>query len=60
MRKWLNMGSYESDYSADPDDDEDDSESGSDNEEWGRQSRFADNRGDEDETPAESTEFLPK
>jgi len=32
MRKWLNMGSYESDYSADPDDDEDDSESGSDNE----------------------------
>jgi len=31
MRKWLNMGSYESDYSADPDDD-DDSESGSDNE----------------------------
>ena len=32
MRKWLNMGSYESDYSADPVDDDDDSESGSDNE----------------------------
>lgn len=24
MRKWLNMGSNESDYSADPDDDDDD------------------------------------
>lgn len=32
MRKWLNMGSYESDYSADPDDDDEDSESASDNE----------------------------
>ncbi|KAL2334971.1 hypothetical protein Fmac_016184 [Flemingia macrophylla] len=60
MRKWLNMGSYESDYSADPDDDGDDSESGSDNEEWRRQSRFADNRGDEDEGPSETKEFLPK
>ncbi|XP_020220348.1 type IV inositol polyphosphate 5-phosphatase 3 isoform X2 [Cajanus cajan] len=60
MRKWLNMGSYESDYSADPDDDDDDSESGSDNEEWGRQSRFANNRRDEDEAPSESKEFLPK
>ncbi|BAU01967.1 hypothetical protein VIGAN_11135800 [Vigna angularis var. angularis] len=60
MRKWLNMGSYESDYSADPDDDDEDSESASDNEEWGGQSRFADNRGYDDETPSESTEFLPK
>ncbi|XP_061345145.1 type IV inositol polyphosphate 5-phosphatase 3 isoform X2 [Gastrolobium bilobum] len=33
MRKWLNMGSKESDYSADPDDD-DDPESDSDNEEF--------------------------
>ncbi|KHN00731.1 Type I inositol-1,4,5-trisphosphate 5-phosphatase 1 [Glycine soja] len=56
MRKWLNMGSYESDYSADPVDDDDDSESGSDNEEWGRRSRFA----NEDEASSESTEFLPK
>jgi len=32
MRKWLNMGSYDSDYSADPDEDDDDSESASDNE----------------------------
>lgn len=31
MRKWLNMGTNESDYSADPDDDED-LESDSDNE----------------------------
>ncbi|KAH1260584.1 Type IV inositol polyphosphate 5-phosphatase 3 [Glycine soja] len=60
MRKWLNMGSYESDYSADPVDDDDDSESGSDNEEWGRRSRFADNRCNEDEASSESTEFLPK
>ncbi|TKY46082.1 Type IV inositol polyphosphate 5-phosphatase 3 [Spatholobus suberectus] len=58
MRKWLNMGSYESDYSADPDDD--DPQSDSDNEELGRSSRFADNRGDEDEVPSELKEFLPK
>ncbi|KAL2966930.1 hypothetical protein AAZX31_16G145600 [Glycine max] len=58
MRKWFNMGSYESDYSADPVDD--DSESGSDNEERGRQSQFADNRCNEDEASSESTEFLPK
>ncbi|XP_027358254.1 type IV inositol polyphosphate 5-phosphatase 3-like isoform X2 [Abrus precatorius] len=56
MRKWLNMGSYESDYSADPDDD--DPESGSDNEEWERQSRFVDDRGDE--ATDESKEFLPR
>ncbi|XP_027924822.1 type IV inositol polyphosphate 5-phosphatase 3-like isoform X2 [Vigna unguiculata] len=60
MRKWLNMGSYDSDYSADPDEDDDDSESASDNEEWGRQSRFADNSGYDDETPSESTDFLPR
>ncbi|KAG4380370.1 hypothetical protein JHK82_045226 [Glycine max] len=58
MRKWFNMGSYESDYSADPVDD--DSESGSDNEERGRQSQFADNRCNEDEASSESSEFLPK
>ncbi|KAG4952359.1 hypothetical protein JHK85_046226 [Glycine max] len=57
MRKWFNMGSYESDYSADPVDD--DSESGSDNEERGRQSQFADNRCNEDEASSESSGKLP-
>ncbi|KAK7315315.1 hypothetical protein VNO77_33855 [Canavalia gladiata] len=58
LRKWLNMGSYESDYSADPDDDEDDPESDSENEEWGTPSRFADER--VDEATLESKEFLPR
>ncbi|KAE9621089.1 putative inositol-polyphosphate 5-phosphatase [Lupinus albus] len=57
MHKWLNMGTNESDYSADPHDD-DDPESGSDNEEWGGQSQFMDNRGNE--APLESNEFLPR
>ncbi|TKY51457.1 Type IV inositol polyphosphate 5-phosphatase 3 [Spatholobus suberectus] len=56
MRKWLNMGSNEPDYSADPDDD--DPESGSDNEEWGKQTRFGDSRGEQ--APIESNEFLPR
>ncbi|XP_020231653.1 type IV inositol polyphosphate 5-phosphatase 3 [Cajanus cajan] len=59
MRKWLNMGSNEPDYSADPDDDnEDDPESDSDNEEWGKPSRFGDSRGEQ--APIESNEFLPR
>ncbi|XP_061368324.1 type IV inositol polyphosphate 5-phosphatase 3-like [Gastrolobium bilobum] len=61
LRKLLNMGSNDSDYSADPDDDDDDEGdpiSDSDNEEWPRQSRFMDNRGDE--APSESNEFLPR
>ncbi|KAF7812460.1 type IV inositol polyphosphate 5-phosphatase 3-like isoform X1 [Senna tora] len=47
VRKWLNMGSNESDYSADRDDDEDDPDSDSDNGEWGREARFREKRGDE-------------
>ncbi|XP_057445907.1 type IV inositol polyphosphate 5-phosphatase 3-like isoform X2 [Lotus japonicus] len=57
MRKWLNMRTNESDYSADPEDDDDD-ESDSDNEEWGRQSRFMVNRGGE--APLESNDFVPR
>lgn len=56
MRKWLNM--TESDYSADPDEDDPDS-SDTDNEEWGRQSRFADIKEEEEEQP-ESNEYLPR
>ncbi|XP_019413066.1 PREDICTED: type IV inositol polyphosphate 5-phosphatase 3-like isoform X2 [Lupinus angustifolius] len=59
MDKWLNMGTNQSDYSADPDDDDDDDcydpESGS---EWGGQSQFMDNR--RNEAPLESNEFLPR
>ncbi|KAA8546608.1 hypothetical protein F0562_002653 [Nyssa sinensis] len=48
MRKWFNISSEESDYSADTDDDDIDSES--DTEEtcqWRRESRFKNNKGDE-------------
>ncbi|KAK7391208.1 hypothetical protein VNO78_19620 [Psophocarpus tetragonolobus] len=59
MRKWLNMGSNEPDYSADPhDDNEDDPDSDSDNEEWGKQTRFGDSRGEQ--PPIDSNEFLPR
>ncbi|XP_019439378.1 PREDICTED: type IV inositol polyphosphate 5-phosphatase 3-like isoform X1 [Lupinus angustifolius] len=65
LRKWLNMGSNESDYSADPVDDDDDGDdfdydpgSGSDNEEWGGQSRFMNNRGNE--APLEPNEYTPR
>ncbi|XP_068490412.1 type IV inositol polyphosphate 5-phosphatase 3 isoform X2 [Phaseolus vulgaris] len=59
MRKWLNMGSNEPDYRADPDDDnEDDPQSESDDEGWGKQTRFGDSRGEE--APIESNEFLPR
>lgn len=60
MRKWLNLGRNESDYSADPDDDdtEDDPESDSDIEECGRQLRFEDIK--EDEALDESNDFLPR
>ncbi|KAK7279784.1 hypothetical protein RJT34_24841 [Clitoria ternatea] len=57
MRKWLNMSNNEPDYSADPDDDEGDPESDSDNEEWGRQSRFEDKG---EQTITESYECFPK
>ncbi|KAJ1424964.1 Inositol polyphosphate-related phosphatase [Sesbania bispinosa] len=49
------MGNNESDYSADPDDNEDDLESESDNEEWGRQSRFRDSKDDEAPTEPNGT-----
>ncbi|KAL5195345.1 Type IV inositol polyphosphate 5-phosphatase 3 [Glycine soja] len=59
MRKWLNMASNEPDYTADPDDDnEEDPESDSDNEEWGKRTRFGDSR--EELAPIESNEFLPR
>ncbi|KEH26039.1 type IV inositol polyphosphate 5-phosphatase 3 isoform X3 [Medicago truncatula] len=62
MRKWLNIGSNESDYSADPEDDdefdEDDDEDDDEHEVWGRKSRFMDNRGFE--APSESNDFVPK
>lgn len=62
MRKWLNIGSNESDYSADPEDDdefdEDDDEYDDEHEVWGRKSRFMDNRGFE--APSESNDFVPK
>ncbi|XP_028763921.1 type IV inositol polyphosphate 5-phosphatase 3 isoform X2 [Neltuma alba] len=62
VRKWLNIESNESDYSADPDDDdddddEDDPDNDSGNEELGRQSRFWGNRSHE--APLESNEYLP-
>lgn len=62
MRKWLNIGSNESDYSADPEDDdefdEDDDEYDDEHEVWGRKSRFMDNRGFD--APSESNDFVPK
>ncbi|BAT94351.1 hypothetical protein VIGAN_08094800 [Vigna angularis var. angularis] len=59
MRKWFNMSSNEPDYSADPDDDnEDDPETDSDNEGWGKQTRFWDSR--EEQAPTETNEFLPR
>ncbi|MED6132653.1 Type I inositol 1,4,5-trisphosphate 5-phosphatase [Stylosanthes scabra] len=70
LRKWLNMGTNESDYSADPeeeddDDDDDDDfddedaiEIDSDNEELARQPWFMDNRGGKG--PSESNEYLPR
>lgn len=62
MRKWLNIGSNESDYSADPEDDdefdEDDDDYDDEHEVWGRKSRFMDNRGFE--APPESNDFVPR
>ncbi|CAL0328549.1 unnamed protein product [Lupinus luteus] len=63
MHKWLNLGTNQSDYSADPDDDDNDDdfydpESGSYNEEWGGQSQFMDKRGNE--APLEQNDFLPR
>ncbi|KAL1357783.1 hypothetical protein HN51_009653 [Arachis hypogaea] len=67
LRKWLNMGTNESDYSADPEDDDDDDydfddedaiEIDSDNEELARQSWFMGNRGDK--AHPESKEYLPR
>ncbi|KAK4253060.1 hypothetical protein QN277_010885 [Acacia crassicarpa] len=55
VRKWLNIESNESDYSADPDDDHLDNDS--DNEELGRQSRFWTDRSNE--APLDSNEYLP-
>ncbi|XP_004489919.1 type IV inositol polyphosphate 5-phosphatase 3-like isoform X2 [Cicer arietinum] len=60
MRKWLNIGTNESDYSADPEDEDDvdnDDDDDSENEEWGRKSRFMDRRGGE--APSESNELVP-
>ncbi|WJX66299.1 Type I inositol 1,4,5-trisphosphate 5-phosphatase, variant 2 [Trifolium repens] len=62
MRKWLNIRSNESDYSADPEDDDDDDDYDEDddeeNEECGRQSRFMDSRGVE--APSELNDFVPR
>ncbi|KAF7820329.1 Type IV inositol polyphosphate 5-phosphatase 3 [Senna tora] len=60
LQKWLHMRNKVSNYSADTDEEDDDDLDGdeSDNEEWGRQSRFRDTRGDED--PPESNEYLPR
>ncbi|XP_054785557.1 type IV inositol polyphosphate 5-phosphatase 3 isoform X2 [Prosopis cineraria] len=58
VRKWLNIESNESDYSADPDDDdEDDPDNDSDNEGLGRQSRFWAQISNE--APHESNEYVP-
>ncbi|KAI4352774.1 hypothetical protein L6164_006994 [Bauhinia variegata] len=57
MRKWLNISSRESDYSADPDD-EDDPDTDSDNEEWGWPSRFRENK--VDEAQPEPNDYLPR
>ncbi|CAL0316053.1 unnamed protein product [Lupinus luteus] len=57
MRKWLNIGNNQSDYTADPDDDDNDPETDSDNEET---RHFKENEGDEDEDTAESNDLLPR
>ncbi|KAI9098377.1 hypothetical protein K1719_025002 [Acacia pycnantha] len=58
VRKWLNIESNESDYSADPDEDDvDHPDNDSDDEELGRHSRFWTNRSNE--APLDSNEYLP-
>ncbi|KAE9611369.1 putative inositol-polyphosphate 5-phosphatase [Lupinus albus] len=57
MRKWLNIGNNESDYTADPDDDDNDPETDSDNEET---PRFKENEAGEEEDTAESNDLLPR
>ncbi|KAJ9166854.1 hypothetical protein P3X46_021550 [Hevea brasiliensis] len=50
MRKWLNISARESDYSADTDSDDGDKDSASNTEEfceWGRESRFRGNGGED-------------
>ncbi|GAU26810.1 hypothetical protein TSUD_289150 [Trifolium subterraneum] len=62
VRKWLNIRSNESDYSADPEEEEDDDDYDEDddeeNEELGRQSRFMDYRGVD--APSELNDFVPR
>ncbi|KAI5444108.1 type IV inositol polyphosphate 5-phosphatase 3 isoform X4 [Lathyrus oleraceus] len=65
MRKWLNIGSSQSDYSADPEDEDDDADYDQDdpqnylqNEVWGRQSPFMDGTGVD--APPESNDFVPR
>ncbi|XP_057974515.1 type IV inositol polyphosphate 5-phosphatase 3 isoform X3 [Malania oleifera] len=60
LRKWLNISAKDSDFSADTED-EDDCDTGSDTEEfcqWGRQSRFQGNTGDESQL--DHNDALPK